>query len=55
MCMGDTIAELKAELAMLEKHLSRISQIPNMDQSVLECANKVAALRAKIKKAEAGQ
>jgi hypothetical protein len=52
--MAETIAELKAELVLLEKRLSRTSQVPDMDKAVTECANKIAALREKIKKAEAG-
>jgi hypothetical protein len=51
--MAESIAELKNELVLLEKRLSRICQVPDMDQAVTECANKIAALREKIKKAEA--
>jgi hypothetical protein len=53
--MAETIEELKIHLVSLEKRLSRISQVPDMDQAVTECANKIAALREKIKKIEAGQ
>jgi hypothetical protein len=53
--MPKTLAELKIELALLEKHLSRICQYANMDKTVTECANKIAAIREQIKKAEAGQ
>jgi hypothetical protein len=53
--MAETVAELKAQLVLLEKRLSRISQVPDMDQAVTECANRIAALREKIKKAEAGR
>jgi hypothetical protein len=53
--MAETLAELKTDLALLEKHLSRICQHADMDKAVTECANKIAAIREKIKKAEAGQ
>jgi hypothetical protein len=51
--MAETLAELRNELAFLEKHLSRICQHPDMDKAVTEYANKIAAIREKIKKAEA--
>jgi hypothetical protein len=53
--MADTLAELKIELALLERQLSRIFQHPDMDKAVTEYANKIAAIKEKIKKAEAGQ
>jgi hypothetical protein len=53
--MAETLAELKTELAILEKHLSRICQHPGMDEAVTDCANKIAILREKIKKVEARQ
>jgi hypothetical protein len=53
--MAETLADLKTALALLEKHLSRICQHPGMDKAVTECANKIAALREQIKKAETGQ
>jgi hypothetical protein len=51
--MAETLAELKNELVLLEKRLSRICQVSDMDRAVTECANKIAALRDKIKKADA--
>jgi hypothetical protein len=53
--MAETLAELKTEMVLLEKQLSRISQYEGMDKAVIECANKIAALREKIKKAETSQ
>jgi hypothetical protein len=53
--MAETLAELKTELVLLEKQLSRISQHADMDKAVTECANKIAATKEKIKKTEAGQ
>ena len=53
--MAETLAELKTELVLLEKQLSRISQHADMDKAVLECANKIATIREKIKKSEAGE
>jgi hypothetical protein len=51
--MAETLEELKMELMILEKQMSRISQYPLMDKEVTECANKIAAVREKIKRAEA--
>jgi hypothetical protein len=49
----ETLEELKIELAVSEKRLSRISQHPDMGKEVIACANKIAALREKIKRVEA--
>ena len=50
--MDEKLEELKTELLILEKQMSRISQHSFMDKAVTECANKIAAVREKIRKAE---
>src|ERR1700678_1256870 len=50
--MAETISELKAELIFQEKRMSKIQQHPELGSSVVDCANKIAALREKIKKLE---
>jgi hypothetical protein len=50
--MGETISELKAELLFQEKRMSRIQQHPELGHSAVDCANKIAELREKIKKVE---
>ena len=50
--MAETLQELKAELAFLEKRMSKIIQHPELEHTVVDYANKVAELREKIKKLE---
>jgi ppGpp synthetase/RelA/SpoT-type nucleotidyltranferase len=52
--LAETLEELKIELMILEKQMSRISQHSRMDEAVTECANKIAAVREKIRKAHSG-
>jgi hypothetical protein len=52
MLMGKTVSELKAELAFLEKRMSKIVQHPEVAHTAVDYANQIAALREKIKKLE---
>ena len=53
--MAETLQELKAELAFLEKRMSKILQQPELGHTVVDYANKIAALREQIKKLEEKQ
>jgi hypothetical protein len=50
--MAETLPELKAELTFLEKRMSKVLQHPELKDSIVDYANRVAALRDKIKKLE---
>jgi hypothetical protein len=47
--MAETLQELKAELAFLEKRMSKIAQHPELAHTAVDYANKIAALREQIK------
>jgi len=48
--MAETLSEIKEELAFQERRMSKIQQHPELGESAVDCANKIAALREKIKK-----
>jgi uncharacterized protein involved in type VI secretion and phage assembly len=50
--MAETLSELKAELAFLEKRMSKIVQHPEVAHTTADYANQTAALCEKIKKQE---
>lgn len=50
--MAETLAELKTELAFLERRMAKIQQHPELGKTAVDLANKIAALREKIKKLE---
>jgi hypothetical protein len=50
--MAESLPELKAELAFLEKRMSKIVQHPEVAHTAVDYANQIAALREKIKKLE---
>jgi predicted nucleic acid-binding Zn-ribbon protein len=52
--MTETLAELKARLDFLERRMSKVQQYSELEHSVVNYANEIAALREKIKKIEAG-
>jgi hypothetical protein len=53
--MAETLEQLKAELAFLEKRVSKIVQHPELEHTVVDYANKIAALRQKIQELEGKQ
>jgi hypothetical protein len=50
--VGETLSELEAELLFQERRISKIQQHPELGHSTVDCANKIAGLREKIKKVE---
>jgi hypothetical protein len=50
--VAETLAELRAELASLEKRLSQVCQQPGVGSITMDLANHIAAVRVKIKMLE---